>query len=85
MDTPICDFVEKYIKSDFLRLHMPGHKGAAFIGPEAADITEIDGADSLYEAKGIIRKSELNASKLFGSHTYYSAEGSSLAIRAMVK
>ena len=84
MKTPIVDFVKTYAERDMSRLHMPGHKGAAFIGPEAADITEIDGADSLYEASGIIYKSEQNASKLFGSHTYYSAEGSSLAIRAML-
>lgn len=32
MDTPICDFVNKYIDSDFSRFHMPGHKGKEFIG-----------------------------------------------------
>ena len=31
MDTPICDFVNKYIDSDFSRFHMPGHKGKEFI------------------------------------------------------
>ena len=62
---------------------MPGHKGVG--SPMAAyDITEIDGADSLYEAKGILAESERNASTLFGCHTFYSAEGSSLAIRAML-
>lgn len=84
MDTPICDFVEKYKESASLRLHMPGHKGVLYTGHEAGDITEIDGADSLYEAKGIIRKSEENAGRLFGCETYYSAEGSSLCIRAML-
>ena len=84
MDTPICDFVRRYAQSDTLRLHMPGHKGAAFLGMEALDITEISGADSLYEAGGIIARSEENASRLFGCETYYSAEGSSQCIRAMV-
>ncbi len=84
MDTPICDFVKRYADSRALRLHMPGHKGAAMLGPEAYDITEIDGADSLYEADGIIRESENNAGSLFQCQTFYSTEGSSLCIRAML-
>ena len=63
---------------------MPGHKGRGRLGVEQYDITEVSGADSLYEAAGIIRQSEENASELFGCPTFYSAEGSSLAIRAMV-
>lgn len=84
MDTPICDFVKKYSESGILRAHMPGHKGAEFLGIEKYDITEISGADSLYEADGIIRKSEENAGRLFGCNTFYSTEGSSLCIRAML-
>ena len=84
MKTPIYDFVRGYARSDALRLHMPGHKGTDFLGVESLDITEIDGADSLYEAGGIIRKSEANASELFGSETFYSTEGSSQCIRAML-
>ena len=84
MTTPIRDFVEAYVASDPLRLHMPGHKGATLLGFEAYDITEVAGADSLYEAEGIIRESERNASLLFGCPTYYSTEGSSQCIRAML-
>lgn len=84
MNTPICDFVRRYAESDTLRLHMPGHKGAPLLGFEQFDITEIDGADALYEARGIIAESEQNAGKLFGCDTYYSAEGSSQCIRAML-
>ena len=82
--TPICDFLKQYAEKDILRLHMPGHKGQGKLGVEQYDITEVSGADSLYEAAGIIHQSEQNASALFGCPTYYSAEGSSLAIRAMV-
>ena len=86
MNTPICDFVRQYAESGALRLHMPGHKGMAQIGPEALDITEIPGADVLYQPEGIIRESERNAAALFGSaRTVYSTEGSSLCIRAMVR
>ncbi len=81
MDTPISDFIKKYAESDAVRLHMPGHKGVGTV--EAHDITEIEGADVLYHANGIIKKSEENAAMLFGSgRTLYSAEGSSLSIRA---
>ena len=85
MNTPIADFVRHYAASGTARLHMPGHKGRAFLGCEAMDITEIAGADSLYEADGIIRESEDNAARLFGSaRTLYSTEGSSQCIRAML-
>jgi len=65
-------------------MHMPGHKGSAYLGIEHLDITEIQGADSLYEAEGIIAQSEANASKIFGCRTLYSTEGSSQCIRAML-
>lgn len=85
MNTPIADFIKKYEERDMTRLHMPGHKGQAFVGCEAYDITEVAGADSLYEADGIIAESELNATRLFGTaRTIYSTEGSSQCIRAML-
>ncbi len=84
MQTPICDFVKNYIEKNAMRLHMPGHKGVTYLGAETFDITEIDGADSLYEASGIIAESEKNASNLFGCDTFYSTEGSSQCIRAML-
>ena len=85
MNTPIYDFVQNYIKSNTARLHMPGHKGVSFLGPEAFDITEIKGADELYAPSGIIRESEENATHLFDtSKTLYSAGGSSQSINAML-
>ncbi len=85
MNTPICDFIKKYVESDTARLHMPGHKGKIFTGPELYDITEIHGADALYEASGIIKQSEDNAKKIFGTEsTLYSTEGSSQCIKAML-
>ena len=85
MNTPIVDFVTRYADSGALRFHMPGHKGKPFLGCEERDVTEIDGADVLYSPSGIIRESEDNASALFGTaHTFYSTEGSSLAIKAML-
>ncbi|MBE6589738.1 MAG: amino acid decarboxylase [Ruminococcaceae bacterium] len=84
MNTPICDFVKAYQQKAPLRMHMPGHKGRGESGMEALDITEVQGADSLYAPEGIILESEENASRLFGCKTYYSTEGSSQCIRAML-
>ena len=89
MNTPIYDFLKRYADKNTTRLHMPGHKGKSPL-PEleklySLDITEICGADSLFEADGIIRESEKNASALFGTEeTCYSAGGSTLCIQAML-
>lgn len=85
MNTPIVDFVKHYAESDVTRLHMPGHKGRFFLGCEALDITEISGADVLGSAEGIIAESEKQAAQLFGTaYSFYSTEGSSLVIKAML-
>lgn len=84
-ELPIYDFVKRYAESGTVRLHMPGHKGRPFLGCEAFDLTEVAGADALYEADGIIRESEEEATRLFGTGcTVYSTEGSSQCIRAML-
>ena len=85
MNTPIVDFLNAYAASGISRLHMPGHKGHPFLGPEPLDITEIAGADELYAPEGIIAESERNATALFGTAaTLYSTEGSSHGIRSML-
>ena len=85
ISTPIYDFVSAYARSSPARFHVPGHKGAPLLGPERLDLTEVCGADDLYAPEGIIAESQRNASDLFGTKaTFYSAEGSSLCVRAMV-
>ncbi len=95
MTTPIYDFIRQYIDSDFSRLHMPGHKGLIpntteqmniFAEISQFDITEITNADELYDAEGIIAKSEENTAFLYDTkHTSFSAGGSTLCIQAMVR
>ena len=81
METPVVEFVENYRKEHYVRLHVPGHKGSG----NPLDITEIKGADVLYHDDGILMDSQRNASLIFGTaETVYSAEGSSLGIRAML-
>lgn len=90
MKTPISDFLNEYKNKNGIRFHMPGHKGR---GPKELasvspfDITEISGADFLFSSSdsGIISESEQNASRLFDSaHTFYSTEGSTLAVKTML-
>ena len=54
IQTPIFDFLKNYDDETPLRLHVPGHKGKGCLGVENLDLTEINGADSLFEANGII-------------------------------
>ena len=74
----------KYNSKNPIRLPVPGHKGKNFLGYEKYDLTEIDGADELYLPTGIIKESQENASEIFGFPTYYTVEGSSHAIRAIL-
>ncbi len=83
MPLSVCGFAERYAASGVSRFHMPGHKGVKLHGLEPLDITEIKGADFLFEADGIIAESERLTAEAFGSRlTCYSAEGSSLSIKA---
>ena len=85
MKTPVSDFIEKYAKSGFSRFHMPGHKGKGPVGLEKYDITEIDGADVLSEATGIIGESENNLTSLYKSgKSFFITQGSTTAICAML-
>lgn len=85
MKSCIYDFLKNYAESDVLRCHMPGHKGRGDELPYGLDITEIKGADSLFEADGIILESEKNMSALYDTAaSFYSASGSSLCIQAML-
>ncbi|MBO4688347.1 MAG: hypothetical protein J5636_07520 [Clostridiales bacterium] len=77
-------------RSPFATVKKVGESDAAVVYEETLssiypfDITEIAGADELYHAQSIIAESEANASELFGCPTYYSTEGSSLCIRAII-
>lgn len=79
MNTPTHDFLQSYAEENTVRCHMPGGKATPF------DITEIEGADSLFESGGIIKASEANAAKLYGAaDTLFSCGGSTLSIQTML-
>lgn len=83
--SPINRFLREYSKSGSARFHMPGHKGRVK-SDFSFDITEIKGADSLYEASGIINRSERTASEIYNTRaTAFSAGGSTLCIQSMLR
>lgn len=83
----LSEFIREYDSSGFLRLHTPGHQARCEfinrISPHL-DITEIDGADSLYHSDGIIKELEDEISELYKSRSVISASGSTLCIQTMV-
>ena len=85
MTTPVIDYVNQYIASESVRMHMPGHKGQLLLGYESRDITEIKGAGELYTSEGPVGEGERNTAALFGTaKTCWVTEGSSQCIRAML-
>lgn len=85
----LYDFLKQYRDSHTVRMHMPGHKGFSLV-PELKDaalldITEIKGADSLFEDEGILLESERRTAAVYGSkETLYSVGGSTLCIQTML-
>ena len=88
MDTPIRKMLEDYIRGGMARMHMPGHKGILpepLAGAAAYDITEIQGADSLFECDGVIRRCEEAFARRYGAkESLISCGGSTLCIQAML-
>ncbi len=78
-----------YAASDFYPYHMPGHKGNPAGGEMAdyhkIDVTEIDGFDNLYHAKGILKEAQLRANRLYGAdETFFMVNGGSCGVMAAV-
>lgn len=84
--TPIKEAVDEYVNKGLSRFHMPGHKGGeCFPGYYKYDITEVEGADSLFEASGAILAAEKRFAALYGAGaSLISAGGSTLCIQAML-
>ena len=62
--------LRNYADSDYLPMHMPGHKrrlGAGEMGdPFFIDITEIEGTDNLHHAEGVLKYVQEQAAELRG-------------------
>jgi len=80
----LTEFLQKNKENGPARFYMPGHKGH-FPLDSTFDITEITGADSLYDAAGPIRETEKRFERLYGSRaTVLSAGGTTLCIQGML-
>ena len=90
MPTPLYDAVRRYIETNPVRAHTPGHSGAA--APLAClkdvlkwDVTEARTLDSLYHPDGPIAQAEALASDYFGTAaTLFCAGGNTLALQTML-
>lgn len=79
--------LKEYADSDYLPMHMPGHKRRmGEIGnPFFIDITEIDGFDNLHHAEGILLEAQKRAAYLYHSEeTHYLINGSTAGILSAV-
>lgn len=83
---PLERALNEYLKKDLSRFHMPGHKGSVdFPDYYKYDITEVKGADSLFESTEAIAETEERFSKIYKTGaSLLSAGGSTLCIQGML-
>lgn len=87
MVSKLLEVLKNYADSDYLPMHMPGHKRrAGEIGnPYFIDLTEIEGFDNLHDAEGILSEAQKRAAKLYRSEeTHYLINGSTGGILSAV-
>ncbi|CAM3508371.1 aminotransferase class I/II-fold pyridoxal phosphate-dependent enzyme [Hydrogenibacillus schlegelii] len=92
---PLFDGLVAHVERGRYPFHIPGHKGGrgadpafrAWIGERAfwLDLINIAPLDDLHAPRGIIRDAERLAAEAFGAeHAFFSVQGTSTAIMAMV-
>jgi lysine decarboxylase len=93
--TPIQDFLMNHARQNPISFHMPGHKGAAIYKRFGygdflencmdCDVTEIIGADNLFQTEGILREAQDAYAALYDSKkSYLLINGSSGGIIAAI-
>lgn len=93
--TPLFSHLVEHSRARPLQFHIPGHKCGrgmdpefrAFMGDDALsiDLINIAPLDDFHRPRGIIREAEELAAEAFGAeHTFFSVQGTSGAIMAMV-
>lgn len=94
--TPVQDFLLEHRRKNPVSFHMPGHKGSKLYRESGygefldsfmdCDITEIPGADNLFQAESILREAQERYAKLYEvKKSYLQINGSSGAnIAAML-
>lgn len=94
-ETPLFTALLKHAEKNPIQFHIPGHKKGNGMDPEfrefigenalSVDLINIGPLDDLHLPKGIIKQSQELAAKAFGAeHTFFSVQGTSGAIMAMI-
>ena len=94
-DTPLFTGLVEHAKKNPVQFHIPGHKKGRgmdlefreFIGERALsiDLINIGPLDDLHTPKGIIKEAQKLAAEAFGAdYTFFSVQGTSGAIMAMI-
>lgn len=94
-ETPLFTGLVEHAKKNPIQFHIPGHKKGAGIDPEfrnfigddalSIDLINIGPLDDLHSPKGIIKKAQDLAAEAFGAdYTFFSVQGTSGAIIAMI-
>ena len=89
------EFLLQHAGMDPVSFHMPGHKGSAIFRKYGyggfldrlidCDITEIPGADNLFQAEGIIMETQEKYARLYGvEHSYLLINGTSGGLIASI-
>jgi len=81
VNTPIQDFLLQHASKKTTSFHMPGHKGSAFYkrfghtpfleNMMDCDLTELPGADNLFQVGGIIKEAQDRYARLYGAKKSY--------------
>ncbi|MEW8986921.1 MAG: aminotransferase class I/II-fold pyridoxal phosphate-dependent enzyme, partial [Bacillus sp. (in: firmicutes)] len=94
-NTPLFDGLVEHAQKNPVQFHIPGHKKGAGIDPKfrefigdnalSIDLINIGPLDDLHSPKGIIKEAQDLAAEAFGAdHTFFSVQGTSGAIIAMI-
>lgn len=94
-ETPLFTGLLAHARRNPLQFHIPGHKKGAGIAPDfraflgdnalSIDLINIAPVDDLHHPTGIIKEAQELAAAAFGAdHTFFSVQGTSGAIMAMV-
>ncbi|MBS4215086.1 MULTISPECIES: aminotransferase class I/II-fold pyridoxal phosphate-dependent enzyme [Neobacillus] len=94
-ETPLFTALKKHAEKNPIQFHIPGHKKGNGMDPEfrefigenalSIDLINIGPLDDLHLPKGIIKQSQELAAKAFGAdYTFFSVQGTSGAIMAMI-
>lgn len=94
-ETPLFTGLMEHAKKNPIQFHIPGHKKGTGIDPEfrqfigdnalSIDLINIAPLDDLHQPKGMISNAQQLAAQAFGAdHTFFSVQGTSGAIMAMI-